>query len=294
MNLGSVGIWTFELDARPAAEMQAIVGELERLGYGAVWLPDGFGRDPLAHAGLALAGSHRIVVATGVASIYGRGAHAMAAAQLTLTEAHPERFLLGLGVSHAPLVEGLRGGSYGRPLAGMRAYLQAMDDASFPFAAQPAAPGRRVLAALGPKMMALAAERADGAHPYLTTAEYTAAARAELGPDRLLAPHMAVMLEADPGRARERGRAFLTPYLGLPNYRRHFARLGFGPDDLADGGSARLVDALIAWGTVDEVRKRIAEQLDAGADHVAVQVIGAEPGHPPLTEWRTLAPALVS
>ncbi len=256
MNLGSVGIWTYEIDSRPAAEMQAIVGELEFLGYGAVWLSDGFGREPLANAGLALAGSDRIVVATGVASIHSRGAWSMAAAQLTLTEAYPERFLLGLGVSHEPLVEGLRGGSYGRPLADMRTYLDAMDGASFPFAAPATTPGRRVLAALGPKMMALAGERADGAHPYLATVEHTASARATLGPGPLLAPQVAVLLEEDPGLARQRSRALLTLYLGLPNYQRHLARLGFGPDDLADGGSDRLVDALVAWGSVDDVAKR--------------------------------------
>lgn len=294
MNLGSVGIWTFELDARPAAQMQAIVAEIEALGYGAVWLPDGFGREPLANAGLVLAASGHITVATGVANIYGRSARSMAAAHLTLTEAFPERFLLGVGVSHAPLVEGLQGASYGPPLATMQSYLQAMDDASFPFAAPPSTRCRRVLAALGPKMLGLAAARADGAHPYLATPEHTATARSILGPEPVLAPHMAVMLEQDPGQARERARAFLTLYLGLPNYQRHLARLGFGPDDLAGGGSDRLVDGLIAWGSVDDIRKRVDEQRDAGANHVAIQVVGADPGQPPLAEWRALAPALLS
>jgi len=293
VNLGPVGIWTYELDTRPAAQMQAGVVELESLGYGAVWLPDGFGREPLANAGLALAASDRITVATGVASIHSRGAWSMAAAQLTLTEAYPDRFLLGLGVSHGPLVEGLRGGAYGRPLAAMSDYLDAMDEASFPFAAPAPTPGRRVLGALGPKMMALAGARADGAHPYLATVEHTASARAILGLGPLLAPQVAVMLEEAPGRARQRGRAFLSMYLGLPNYQRHLARLGFGPDDLADGGSDRLIDAVVGWGPVDDVAKRVQAHLTAGADHVAVQVIGPVPGEPPLDEWRALAPALV-
>jgi len=294
VNVGSVGIWTFELDSQPAGEMQAIVGELEYLGYDTVWLPDGFGREPLVNAGLALAGSDRMAVATGVASIHSRGAYSMAAAQLTLTEAYPDRFLLGLGVSHEPLVEGLRGGSYGPPLASMGAYLDAMDAAAFPFAAPASTPCRRLLAALGPRMLALAAERADGAHPYLTTAEYTASARATLGPNSVLAPHMAVLLEEDPGLARQRSRSFLTRFLELPNYQRHLGRLGLGADDLVNGGSDRLIDMLIAWGSVDDIRKRIEAQFTAGANHVAVQVIGPEPGRPPLDEWRTLAPVLLS
>ena len=292
MQLGSIGIWTRLFEDHPAAKVQETASELEALGYGAIWFGEAVGREALTHAGLLLARTRRIVIATGIANIYARDAIAMAAGQKTLAEAYPGRFLLGLGVSHVPLVEQLRGHRYEKPVATMRAYLDAMDRApyqSVPPATQPA----RVLAALGPKMMQLSAERADGAHPYNVNPEHTAEARNILGPDRYLCPEQAVVLQTDPAKAREIGRAFLGFYLTLPNYANNFLRLGFDESDFKNGGSDRLIDAIIAWGDLNAIRNRIRAHHSAGADHVCVQVLTADPKALPLLEWRELAAALL-
>lgn len=292
VHLGPVGVWTFQLDRQPAARAGEIAAELEELGYGAVWLPEAVGRDPLVGAALLLGATDRITVATGIASIYARDAMAMAAGWKTVSEAHPGRFVLGLGVSHAPMVEGMRGHAYGPPLTTMRAYLDAMDAAMY-VAAEPPEPPRRVLAALGPKMLALAAERADGAHPYFVTPEHTARAREVLGREPVLATEQAAVLETDPAEARRVAREHMAIYLGLPNYVNNLKRLGFTDDDIAAGGSDRLADAIVAWGDVDAVRARVRAHHDAGADHVCVQVLAHDFGGLPLREWRELAPALV-
>ncbi len=184
--LGPVGIWTGALDPQPATRSKELAAELESLGYGAIWLPEAVGRDPLVHAALLLGATDRIVLATGIASIYARDAVAMNAGWRTVSEAFPDRFLLGLGVSHQPMVEGIRGHNYGPPLQAMRTYLDAMDAALF-FGAAPAAEPQRCLAALGPKMLALAASRTAGAHPYFQTPEHTR--RGTRDPGRRLAPH---------------------------------------------------------------------------------------------------------
>jgi probable F420-dependent oxidoreductase len=292
MDLGRVGIWTFALDLQPIARAREVAGELEELGYGATWIPDAIGRDPLVHAALLLGGTNRIAVGTGIAQIYGRDPMTMTGGWKTITEAFPGRFVLGLGVSHQPMVEGLRGQTYGPPLTAMREYLERMDTAMY-VAAEPTEPPRRVLAALGPKMLALAAERADGAHPYNVPPEHTARAREILGPEKLLAPEQAVLLETDPVEARRTARAHMAIYLDLPNYMNNLRRFGITDDDIADGGSDRLVDTLVAWGDVDAIRARVQAHLDAGADHVAVQVLTPERGTLPLDEWRKLAPALL-
>ena len=292
MDLGPVGIWTFALDLQPVARAREVASELEELGYGAIWIPDAVGRDPLVHAALLLGGSNRITVGTGIAQIYGRDPMTMTGGWKTITEAFPGRFVLGLGVSHQPMVEGLRGQTYGPPLTAMREYLERMDNAMY-VAAEPKEPPRRVLAALGPKMLALAAERADGAHPYNVPPEHTARAREILGPDKLLAPEQAVVLETDPVEARRIARAHMAIYLDLPNYMNNLRRFGITDHDIADGGSDRLVDTLVAWGDVDAVRVRVQAHLDAGADHVAVQVLTPERGTLPLGDWRKLAPALL-
>jgi len=292
MNIGTVGIWTFQLDLQPAARAQAAAAEIESLGYGAIWIPEALGREAFTSAALLLAGTRRIPVATGIANIWARDAMAMAAAQKTLTEAYPDRFLLGIGVSHAPLVEGLRGHRYERPLSAMRAYLDAMERAPF-MAALPAAAPVTVIGALAPKMLALAAERTAGAHPYFVPPEHTARAREILGPRPLLAPEQAVVLETDAATARAIARAHMQMYLGLPNYVNNLRRLGFADDDLASGGSNRLVDAIVAWGDVDAIVARVRAHLDAGADHVGVQLLDPDPRALPLAGWRTLAPALV-
>lgn len=291
MDIGRLGIWTFNLDLQPAAKAQEAAAEIEAMGWGALWIPEAYGREAFTNAAILLAGTRRLAVATGIANIWGRDAMAMAGAQKTLAEAYPGRFLLGIGVSHAPLV-GLRGHAYAKPLSAMRAYLDAMDRAPF-VAAAPATPPPRILGALAPKMLALAAERADGAHPYFVPPEHTAVARAALGAGKLLAPEQAVVLETNPGKARDIGRKHMAMYLQLPNYVNNLKRLGFTDADVADGGSDRLVDAIVAWGDMEAIRRRIREHHDAGADHVCLQVLGEDPLALPLAQWRELAAALL-
>jgi probable F420-dependent oxidoreductase len=257
-----------------------------------LWFGEALGREVLSNAGLLLAATKRMVIATGIANIYARDAVAMASGQKTLAEAYPNRFLLGLGVSHIPLVEKLRGHRYEKPVATMRAYLDAMDQAPYS-SVPPATKPARVLAALGPKMLELSRERADGAHPYNVNPEHTAEARKILGAQPYLCPEQAVVLETDPEKAREIGRAFLGFYLTLPNYANNFLRLGFDESDFKDGGSNRLIDAIVAWGDLNAIRHRIYEHHAAGADHVCIQVLTTDPKGLPLREWRELASALL-
>jgi probable F420-dependent oxidoreductase len=243
-------------------------------------------------AALFLDATERLVVATGIATIYGRDATSMACGQKTLAEAFPDRFLLGLGVSHLPAIEGMRGHTYGPPLATMRTYLDAMDAVPY-LAVAPDPEPPRVLAALGPKMLALAAERASGAHPYFVPVEHTAIAREVLGSGPILAPEQKVVLETDPAAARAVARAAMSIYLGLPNYTNNLLRLGFTQDDLADGGSDRLVDAIVVWGDEATVEARVQAHHDAGADHVCIQVLPLAGQAGPMDGWRRLAPALL-
>jgi probable F420-dependent oxidoreductase len=286
-----IGIWTGALEMVPAAQAQELAVELEELGYGAVWIPEMAGRDVFVHLALLLSATRELVGATGIANIWGRDAVAMNGAGVGLTEAFPDRVLLGLGVSHQPLVEDMRGHRYEKPLAAMREYLDRMDAA--PYRSQrPSTPVRRVLAALGPKMLALSAERANGAHPYFVTPEHTASARSILGDGPLLCPEQAVLLETDPAVAREVGRAHTATYVRLPNYANNLRRLGFTDEDLADGGSDRLIDAIVAWGTADQIVARVGEHFGAGADHVGVQMLPRQPRAVPVDQWRELAAPL--
>jgi probable F420-dependent oxidoreductase len=287
LDLGRLGIWTFALDTVAVAQGREIAAELDELGYGTLWLPEAIGRNPMAHAALLGSATRRMVMATGVANVYARDAMAMRAAHETLTDAFGDRFLLGMGVSHQPAVEGLRGQVFHRPLAHMRQYLDTMDTCRF--SARPA-DGRlwRVLGALGPRMLELAQERTDGAHTYNVTVEHTAQARTILGPGKLLAVELAVILETDPDLARERARRHIARYTPLPNYANNLRRLGFTEDELRDGGSDRLVDALVAWGDVDRVAGMVEAHLDAGADHVCLQAFAVDDAVP-LQAWRELA-----
>jgi probable F420-dependent oxidoreductase len=286
MDLGRIGVWSWIFRDAGAVGLAA---ELDRLGYGAVWFPNPPDTsDAFARARGLLEASERLVVATGILSIWDHPPDRVAAAHRALTGDHPGRFLLGLGVSHAMLVDREEPGRYRRPLSKMREYLDALDAAEHPVPHEELA-----LAALGPRMLELARDRTAGAHPYLTTPEHTRAAREALGPDRLLAPEQAVALETDPDRARAMGRQHLTRYLRAPNYTNSWLRLGFTPDDFADGGSDRLVDALVAWGDEAAIRQRVAAHHDAGADHVCIQVVTADPTASPLAELRALAPVLV-
>lgn len=293
-SFGPVGIWTGQLDYRPAEEVRAAVRELDELGYGAVWTGEAVGREVLTAAGLLLAASSRITVATGIAQVHARNALTATAGQYALAEAYPGRFVLGLGISHAPLVE-IRGLRYDKPLSLMRAYLEEMDRAAQVYrAVRPAGTPPRVLAALGPKMVELARERADGAHTYFVPPEHTADARAGLGPGKLLAPEQAFVGERDASTAREIARRHTASYLRLPNYTNNLRRYGFGDEDFAGGGSDRLVDALVVRGDADALVKRIAEHREAGADHVCVQVLDPDRRGLPRRQWRELAPALLA
>ena len=291
MDLGRVGIWHF-LDIFPAAVAQAAAREIEGLGFKALWIPEALGREAFTHSGILLAGTTRLVVATGIANVWGRDAMAMAAAQQTLAEAYPDRFLLGMGVSHAPLVAGMRGHDYAKPLSFLRRYLDAMDAAVY-MGAQPATPPPRVLASLHPKSLALARERAWGSHPYFVPPEHTARAREILGPGKLLAPEQMVCFESEPSAARAIARQAMQTYLGLPNYVRNLLSLGFTDADVGGGGSDRLVDAIVAWGSIDAIAARVKAHHDAGADHVCLQVLRANPAELPHEEWRALATAFV-
>jgi probable F420-dependent oxidoreductase len=292
MDLGRVGIWTASLDMQPIEAVPGIAAEIEALGYGALWIPEVAGRDPLVHSSLLLGGTERLVLATGIATIYGRDALAMACGWKTVTDAFPDRFLLGLGVSHQPAVEGLRHQTYGPPLTAMREYLDAMDAAPY-FARPPRAEPQRCLAALGPKMLQLAATRAVGAHPYFVPVEHTAIARETMGPDAKLLPEQMVVLETDPSRAREIARQTMAIYLGLPNYVNNLRRLGWDDEDLDGLGSDELVDAIVVWGDEAAIRARVDEHFAAGADHVCVQVLTGDLTELPMDHWRRLAPALV-
>ncbi|HEY8655202.1 MAG TPA: TIGR03620 family F420-dependent LLM class oxidoreductase [Candidatus Limnocylindria bacterium] len=272
--IGRVGVWHHDLERLGAAAARDAVTEIESLGYGALWIPESLGsKEIMAHAGILLEGGSRIVIAPGIANIWARDPVAMANGAKTLAEAYPGRFLLGLGVSHAPVIA-LRGDEYRKPLDRMRNYLDAMDAAPYVGPNKSDPPAARVLAALGPAMLRLARERSLGAHPYFVPVEHTGIARATLGPDPLLAVEQAVVLETDAGKARALGRRHTKYYLKLDNYLNNLRRLGWADADLENGGSDRLVDAIVAWGDAGQIAERVAAHHAAGADHVCIQVFG--------------------
>ncbi|MBI1180175.1 MAG: TIGR03620 family F420-dependent LLM class oxidoreductase [Alphaproteobacteria bacterium] len=277
------------LDGMTAQDAAGFARRVEAMGYGALWIPEALGREPFSFAAWLLANTSTLTLATGIANIYARDARAARAAQLTLAEQSGGRFLLGLGVSHRPLVEDARGHAYARPVETMRAYLTAMGAANY-MARQPAVAPKTVIAALGPRMLELARGHADGAHPYLVTPEHTAEARRILGPDKLLMVEQKVVLNTDPVQARATARKMLGLYFALPNYRNNLARLGFAAEEIdTDGGSDRLVDALVAWGDEAALEARIRAHLDAGADQVCIQALSAG-GEPDEAALRALAP----
>jgi probable F420-dependent oxidoreductase len=287
VQISRIGVWLGPLALLPAAEEREAVQELEELGYGAFWFGEGPGtREALVHAATLLSWTTRAVVVSGVANIYVRDPMAMANGARALADAFPGRFLLGVGVSHAPTVAD-RGHSYGPPIETMRDYLDGMETCLYR-PPEPASPAGVILAALGPRMLRLAAERTSGAHPYFTPPAHTVVAREVLGRDRLLAPEQGFLLEGDPDEARRLARLHASYYLRLDNYRRSMLRLGFTEDDVAGDGSDRLVDAIVSWGDPEAVRDRVRAHLEAGADHVCVQAVGPEP----LEALRRLAPAV--
>lgn len=271
MDIGRLGVWYF-LDGLPAPQAAEAAKRIEALGYGTLWIPETVGRHPLVHAAWLLANTSRLVVATGIANIYHREPGVSLAAQLTLAEQSGNRFLLGLGVSHKPLVEGVRGLDYGPPVATMRKYLEGMDSAPYT-GIRPAETPPRVIAALGPKMLELARDLCAGAHPYFTSPDHTAMAREILGPDKWLCVEQKVIVETDAATARELARPVAKIYTGLPNYRNNWLRMGLDEGDFANGGSDRFIDATFAWGSVDQVAARIQAHFDAGASHVCLQPV---------------------
>ena len=279
---GRIGVWSSAFSAE-REEARRAARELERLGYGTLWFPNH--ADMFDRARDLLDATSHIVVATGIASIWTHPAEQVAAAHHSLTHAHPQRFLLGLGVSHAHLVHIQQAGRYSKPVERMLSYLDALEAAP-----TPVPPSERILAALGPRMLEIARTRSAGAHPYLVTIEHTRRARQALGVGPLLAPEQAVVATADPAEARRIARIHLSRYLRAPNYVNNWLRLGFTRDDFADGGSDRLVDALVAWGDVEAIRERVAAHIAAGADHVCLQALSENPVSVPYDQWRALAP----
>jgi probable F420-dependent oxidoreductase len=287
MRLTNLGVWA-ATDGFSAAEAATFAKRVEAWGYGALWTPEAVGREVFSASAWLLANTTRLIVASGIANIYARDSFAAAAAQKGLNEQSGDRFLLGLGVSHIPLVKDIRQHEYGKPVATMRAYLEGMAAAPYKSVA-PRSPPQTVLAALGPKMLELASERADGAHPYNVPPEHTREAREIIGTNKLLCVEQAAILETEGSRARALARQFLDIYMGLPNYVNNWRRLGFSDPDFAGGGSDRLIDAVVAWGDEKAIRKRIDEHWQAGADHVCVQAIGAG-GRPDEQLLSVLAP----
>ncbi len=267
-----------------------VAAEIESLGYSALWFPESWGRESLTSATLLLAATSALTVATGITNIWGRDAVASVNAARTLNATFDDRFVLGLGVSHQPLVERLRGHEYASPLANMRDYLAAMDKAPM-HAYEVEQTYARVIAALGPKMLTLGAEMADGVHTYLVDVEHTALARTLVG-DKFLNVEQAVVIGQSREEFLQRAHAHLDFYTGLENYRANWRRMGFGAQDYVRGGSERLCDAMVVHGDADAIAQRVSDHFAAGADHVCLQVLGPDPKVPPHEDWRLVARGL--
>lgn len=247
MELGKVGVWFF-LDAMSAPESAEFARKVERLGYPVLWIPEAVGRDPFAHCAYLLSRTERLVMATGIANIYARDPMTMAAAAKTVAELSGGRFILGIGVSHRPLVENLRGHAYDKPYSYMKEYVAKLKSAVY-MAPSPKEPVPTLLAALHPKMLALAAAEAQGTHTYFVPPEHTAKARAAIGPKPWICAAQVVILETDPAKARKAARDYMKTYVPrLPNYTNNLKALGWTDADFADGCSDRLVDTIVAWG----------------------------------------------
>jgi probable F420-dependent oxidoreductase len=290
MDIGKIGIWFF-LDAMTAPETVQFVRQVEKLGYGAMWIPEAVGRDPFAHIGYLAAETEKIVFATGIANIYARDPITMSAGTKTVAEASGGRFLLGIGVSHKPLVTNLRGHSYDKPYSYMREYLTRMKGALYR-APQPKEEVPVVLAALHPKMLQLAATEANGTHTYFVPPEHTAKARAATGPKPLICAAQAVILETDAAKARTMARTYMKTYVPrLPNYTNNLKALGWKDKDFENGGSDELVDAIVAWGNEQKIHDRIEAHLKAGATHVCILPIRVDNDSlPDLHAMQALAP----
>jgi probable F420-dependent oxidoreductase len=288
---GEIGLWSSDLNNLSAPQAKEAASEIEELGYASLWFGEAQGREAFTNASMLLSATRRLVVATGIANIFVRDAWATNAAAKTLAGAYPDRFVLGLGVSHRPMVE-MRGHDYSSPLATMRTYLKDMREAQFT-AAQPELDPPWLLAALGPKMLELSRDLADGAHPYLVTPRHTAEAREILGEGPLLAVEQAVAPTNDREEGLSLARSHLSRYMRMPNYRNSWLRQGFREEDLWGEGSEQLAEGLVVWGSENDIRERVREHLSAGADQVCVQVVTDGPADSLQARWRSLAPVLL-
>jgi probable F420-dependent oxidoreductase len=282
-DLGRIGIWSMELRTGSAEAVGDAAAELDDLGYLALWIPGLDGPGTIAQVEVLLGATRRATIATGVLGLWSQPPAQLAADHHRLTAAHGPRLLTGIGVSNADSARS-KGQTYPGAVTAMTDYLDRIDAAT-----DPIPHNERVLAALGPKMTKLAAERASGSHPFLVTPQYVANSREIGGRDMLLAPHQIVVLDESPSDARETARGMVGAALGLPSYQANVRRMGFGDDDLASGGSDRLIDAVVAWGDLDAIGGRIREHFDAGADHVALQVLAVPGGLTTAQVWRELA-----
>ena len=272
MDIGKLGLWFF-LEGMTAPQSAEFVRKVEKLGYGAMWIPEAVGREPFAHIGYLAAKTDRLIFATGIASIYARDPITMSAASKTLGELSGSRFLLGIGVSHKPIVSNLRGHSYDKPYSYMKEYVPKLKSGLYR-APMPKEEVPIVIAALHPKMLALAAAETNGTHTYFVPPEHTAQVRAAIGPKPWICVEQAVILETDASKAREAARKYMKTYVPrLPNYTNNLKNLGWKDEDFANGCSDTLVDAIVAWGNEDKIRGRIDAHLKAGATHVCIQPV---------------------
>jgi probable F420-dependent oxidoreductase len=285
--LDAVGVWTWPLVTAPADHVRLAAREIEQMGYRTVWYPESRGRDAISLAAIILAATTQLTVATGIANIWARDADAAAGAAMSLGDAWPGRFTLGLGVSHAPSVAA-RGHEYVGPLERMQSYLDGIESARY-VGPEPVVAVPVLLAALGPKMLELAARRTGGAHPYFVPVEHTAFAREVMGDGAYLAPEQAAVLETEPDAARAVARSHMAGYLRLDNYRRNLLRMGWSDADVSNGGSDALVDAIVAWGPPEAIAERVAAHHEAGADHVCIQLLTPDETEVPLAGLERLA-----
>jgi probable F420-dependent oxidoreductase len=286
MRLHGIGIWSAHMRYGDPGVIAESAAELEDLGYSAIWIPD-VGGDVLGSVEVLLRAAPRIGVATGILNVWKQDPVEVARRRAAWSDAWRRRFVLGLGVSHAPLIDHGHPGRYTKPYSKMVDFLDALDSAEVPFPTD-----ARVLAALRPRMLDLARDRAAGAHPYFVPPEHVARAREILGPDAMIGVELAVVLDRDPSTARETARRHTATYVDLPNYTNNLRAFGFTDDDFSDRGSNRLVDAIVAWGGHDAIARHVATMQDAGADHVCIQVIRPD-DEVPRADWRDLGPALV-
>jgi probable F420-dependent oxidoreductase len=274
MNIGKLGVWALT-SFMTGKDTVAFAKRVEKWGYGTLWVPEVTARDPIVTCALLLEHTTKLNLATGVVSVYSRDPYAMINAQYALAEQSGGRFLLGVGLSHGPFVEGVLGHKYEKPAPAMRRYLESLAKMKY-MGPQPSEKPKTVIGALGPKMLEVAKELSDGSHPYNITPEHTAVSRKALGPGKLLCPEQLVLLEKDPATARALGRKALALSLTLPNYRNNYLRQGFKNEDLDNGGSDKLIDGILAWGDEKAIRGRIQQHWDAGADHVCIQPLRKE------------------